>query len=597
MSTSERLRDLRAALHRHGVDAVVVPSSDPHLSEYLPSRWESRRWLSGFSGSTGTLVVTAGFAGLWTDSRYFEQAEQELAGSDVQLMRLTVPHTPEHLDWLCTHLAHGTSVAIAGEVLALGLQDLMQMRLSAHGITLRSDLDLVDEVWTDRPPLPAAPVREHQADYVSASRTERLARVRDAMTAAGATHHLVSSLDDVAWITNLRGSDVTYNPVFVAHLLIGPDNAILFVPPGKIAPELGRRLGSDGIVLADYAAAPTALATLGAGDRVLLDPRRVVHSLAAAIGDDVAQVQQLNPSQRFKAVKTPDELRRVRDVMRHDGVALVRFLIWLETALTTRTLTELDIAAELQHLREAQPDFVGESFATIAGYMANAALPHYHATPERHATLAAEGLLLVDSGGQYEGGTTDITRTIALGPLTEEQRRDYTLVLKGMIALSRARFPRGTTGQQLDALARAPIWAEGINYGHGTGHGVGYFLNVHEGPQSIRPPVAGETGEPLAPGMITSNEPGIYRPGRHGVRIENLIVTVPAGDGEFGEFLAFDTLTLCPIDKRPIVAGLLSRGERDWLDGYHAQVEAELAPLLDAGEQRWLAARCAALGA
>lgn len=597
MSTSERLRDLRAALHRHGVDAVVVPSSDPHLSEYLPPRWESRRWLSGFSGSTGTLVVTAEFAGLWTDSRYFEQAEQELAGSDVQLMRLTVPHTPEHLDWLCTHLARGASVAIAGEVLAMGLQELMQVRLSAHGITLRTDLDLVDEVWTDRPPLPAAPVREHHADYVSATRTERLARVRDAMTAAGATHHLVSSLDDVAWITNLRGSDVTYNPVFVAHLLIGPDNAILFVPPGKITPELGRRLGSDGIVLADYAAAPTALATLGAGDRVLLDPRRVVHSLVAAIGDDVAQVQLLNPSQRFKSIKTPDELRRVREVMRRDGVALVRFLIWLETALTTRTLTELDIAAELRRLREAQPDFVGESFATIAGYMANAALPHYHATPEHHATLAAQGLLLVDSGGQYEGGTTDITRTIALGALTEEQCRDYTLVLKGMIALSRARFPRGTTGQQIDALARAPIWAEGINYGHGTGHGVGYFLNVHEGPQSIRPPVPGETGEPLAAGMITSNEPGIYRPGRHGVRIENLIVTVPAGGGEFGEFLAFDTLTLCPIDKRPIVAGLLSGSERDWLDWYHAQVEAELAPLLDTDEQRWLAARCSALGA
>jgi Xaa-Pro aminopeptidase len=595
MSTSERLRDLRAVLHEHGVDAVVVPSADPHLSEYLPNRWKARRWLSGFSGSAGTLVVTADFAGIWTDSRYFEQAEQELAGSEVQLMRLTVPHVPAHLEWLCTQLTRGGTVAIAGEVQSLAMQELMQARLSARGIALRTDLDPVDDVWTDRPSLPAEPVREHRADYVSSTRAERLARVRAAMAAAGATHHLVSSLDDVAWITNLRGSDVPYNPVFVAHLLIGPDNAILFVPPGKIAPELGRRLGADGIVLADYAAAKTALATLGAGDRVLLDPRRVVHSLAAAIADDVAIVQQINPSQRFKAIKTPDELRRVRETMRHDGVALVRFLIWLETALGTRTLTELDVAAELRRQREARPDFVGESFGTIAGYMANGALPHYRATQERHATLAAEGLLLVDSGGQYEGGTTDVTRTIALGALTDEQRRDYTLVLKGMIALSRARFPRGTTGQQLDALARAPIWAEGIDYGHGTGHGVGYFLNVHEGPQSIRPPAAGETGEPLAPGMITSNEPGIYRPGRHGVRIENLIATVPAGDGEFGEFLAFDTLTLCPIDRRPIVAELLSESERDWLDWYHAQVDAELSPLLDPDEQRWLAARCATL--
>ncbi len=595
MSTSERLRDLRAALVRHSVDAVIVPTADPHLSEYLPARWQGRYWLSGFSGSSGTLVVTADFAGIWTDSRYFEQAGQELAGSEVSLMRLTTPHIPEHVDWLCARLTSGQAVAIAGDVQALGMQDLLQQRLSARGIALRTDLDLVDAIWDDRPPLPCDPVREHGADYVSSSREERLERVRAAMAQAGATHHLVSSLDDVAWITNLRGSDVPYNPVFLAHLLIGPDKAILFVPPGKIAPALGRQLAADGIVLADYAAARTALATLSAGDCLLLDPRRVVHALAAAIADEVRLVQQLNPSQRLKAIKTPAELRHIRDVMRHDGAALVRFLIWLEQHIGTTTLTELDIAAELKRQREAHPDFVGESFATIAGYMANGALPHYHATAQRHATLSTSGLLLVDSGGQYEGGTTDITRTIALGETTQEQRRDYTLVLKGMIALSRARFPRGTTGQQLDALARAPIWAEGINYGHGTGHGVGYFLNVHEGPQSIRPPVSGETGEPLLPGMVTSNEPGIYRPGRHGVRIENLIATVPAGDGEFGEFLAFDTLTLCPIDTRPILAALLTTDERDWLDWYHAQVEAELTPLLDADAQRWLALRCAAL--
>lgn len=595
MSTSERLRDLRAAMQQYGVDAVVVPSADPHLSEYLPGRWKTRRWLSGFSGSSGTLVVTADFAGVWTDSRYFEQAGQELAGSEVQLMRLVVPQAAEHVDWLCTRLERGQTVAIAGEVQSLAMQELMQKRFGTRGIALRTDLDLPDAAWADRPPLPADPVREHRPDCVSSPRTERLARVRAAMAAVGATHHLVSSLDDVAWITNLRGSDVPYNPVFLAHLLIGPDNAILFVPAGKIPSELGRQLTADGIVLADYAAVKTALATLGAGDTVLIDPRRVVHSLAAAIADEVAIVPQLNPSQRFKALKTPDELRRVREAMRQDGAALVQFLIWLENTLGTRELTELDIAAELKRQREARPDFVGESFATIAGYQANGALPHYRATRERHATLAAEGLLLVDSGGQYEGGTTDITRTIALGPLTDEQRRDYTLVLKGMIALSRARFPRGTTGQQLDALARAPIWAEGIDYGHGTGHGVGYFLNVHEGPQSIRPPVAGETGEPLVPGMITSNEPGIYRPGRHGVRIENLIATVASGDSEFGEFLAFDTLTLCPIDTRPIETSLLNPNERDWLDWYHAQVETELAPLLDADAQRWLAARCAAL--
>ncbi|HVH35496.1 MAG TPA: aminopeptidase P family protein [Tahibacter sp.] len=597
MSTRDRLRDLRAALLQHGVDAVVVPTADPHLSEYLPARWKGRRWLSGFSGSAGTLVVTATFAGVWTDSRYFEQAEQELAGSDVQLMRLTVPHTAEHLDWLCTTLQPGSTVAVAGEVQALAMQELMETRLAARGIRLRTDLDLVDLAWSDRPGLPDRPVREHRAEFAGAPRRERLERVRAAMAAAGATHHLVSSLDDVAWITGLRGSDVPYNPVFVAHLLIGPDKAILFVPPGKIAPELARRLDADGIVTADYAATATALATLSAGDRLLLDPRRVVQALAAAVGDEVTVLRQLNPSQRFKALKTPAELAHIREVMRRDGAALVRFLIWLEQQLGMRTLTELDVADELARRRAAQPDFVGESFATIAGYMANGALPHYRATAGHHATLASQGLLLVDSGGQYEGGTTDITRTIALGDTTAEQRRDYTLVLKGMIALSRARFPRGTTGQQLDALARAPIWADAINYGHGTGHGVGYFLNVHEGPQSIRPPVAGETGEPLAVGMVTSNEPGIYRPGRHGVRIENLIATVPAGGGEFGEFLAFETLTLCPIDTRPIAVELLGADERNWLNTYHADVEAALAPLLDADERGWLADRCAPVSA
>ncbi|TDR39420.1 Xaa-Pro aminopeptidase [Tahibacter aquaticus] len=595
MSPSERLNDLRAALRQHGVDAVVVPSADPHLSEYLPERWKGRSWLSGFTGSVGTLVVTADFAGVWTDSRYFEQAEQELAGSDVQLMRLKLAHAPEHLDWLCARLEPGQVVAVAADVQALAMQELMQNRLGACGLALRTDLDLVAKIWDERPSLPTAAVREHRSDKVSSTRRERLARVREAVAAAGASHHLVSSLDDVAWITNLRGSDIPYNPVFLAHLFIGPEHAILFVPPGKIPAELGRALGADGIVLADYGAATAALSALPEDTRLLLDPRRVVHALTDSIAEGVALVRQVNPSQRFKACKTAGELAQIRQTMRHDGAALVRFLIWLEHNVGSGGLTELDIAAQLRQLRAAQPDFVGESFATIAGYMANGALPHYRASAGRHARIEPAGLLLVDSGGQYEGGTTDITRTIAVGPTSEEQRRDYTLVLKGMIALSRARFPRGTSGQQLDALARAPIWAAGIDYGHGTGHGVGYFLNVHEGPQSIRPPAAGDSGEPLAVGMVTSNEPGIYRPGRHGVRIENLIATVSAGGGEFGEFLAFDTLTLCPIDTRPVERDMLEAGERDWLDWYHAQVEAELSPLLDESAQHWLAAACAAL--
>lgn len=596
MSIRERLRDLRAALDEHAVAAVIVPSADPHLSEYLPERWQGRLWLSGFSGSAGTLVVTADFAGLWTDSRYFEQAEQELAGSNITLMRLNSASAAEYVDWLAAQLPTGATVAVAGEVLSLALHELLLARLGARGIRLRTDLDLVADIWTERPPLPAAAVREHQPAFAGSSRVERLAQVRAAMSALGAGYHLVSALDDVAWITGLRGSDVSYNPVFLAHLLIGPEQALLFVPPGKIAPELGRALGADGIVLADYAAVRTALGTLPDGESLLLDPRRSVQSLAASVGEGVRVIRAANPSQRCKALKSTAELRHIRQTMRQDGAALVRFLIWLEETLAqAQPLTELDIAAKLLQLRSAQPDFVSESFATIAGYQANGALPHYRASAASHAVIRPEGLLLVDSGGQYEGGTTDITRTIAVGPLTQEQRRDYTLVLKGMIALSRARFPRGTTGQQLDALARAPLWAEGINYGHGTGHGVGYFLNVHEGPQAIRPGAAGEVAEALTEGMVTSNEPGIYRPGKHGVRIENLLATVSAGAGEFGEFLAFDTLTLCPIDTRPLLHELLSASERDWLDWYHALVEAELTPLLEPTEADWLARRCAAL--
>lgn len=595
MSTSEHLRALRGAMQQHGVDAVVVPSADPHLSEYLPGRWTGRHWLSGFTGSAGTLVVTAGFAGLWTDSRYFEQAEQELAGGEITLMRQRTAQAPEHVDWLCANLQGGQTVAVAAEVQSLGMQELMQRRLDSHGIRLCTELDLVAEIWEERPSLPTATIREHRPDRAGSTRRERLAQVREAVAAAGASHHLVSSLDDVAWITGLRGGDVPYNPVFIAHLFIGPENAVLFVPPGKIPAELGRELGADGIVLADYGATTAALSALPEDTRLLLDPRRVVHGLVRSMADGVSLIRQPNPSQRLKALKTAAELQHIRQTMREDGVALVRFLIWLEREAGSGTLTELDVAAQLRRLREQSPDFVGESFATIAGYQANGALPHYRATEQRHATLKPEGLLLVDSGGQYEGGTTDVTRTIALGPTSEEQQRDYTLVLKGMIALSRARFPAGTTGAQLDALARAPIWAAGINYGHGTGHGVGYFLNVHEGPQAIRPPQPGESAEALAVGMVTSNEPGIYRPGRHGVRIENLIATVSAGGGEFGEFLAFDTLTLCPIDTRPLRRDMLDAAERDWLDWYHAQVEAELSPLLDAEEQNWLAAACAAL--
>jgi Xaa-Pro aminopeptidase len=592
-----RLAALRAAMQQHGVAAVLVPSADPHLSEYLPAHWSARTWLSGFDGSAGTLIVGREQAGLWTDSRYFAQAEQQLAGSGVALMKLRVPHTPEHLEWLQQQLHDGDVLAVAGDSVAVATRHQIKHRLAETGATVRTDLDLPGEIWTDRPALPASPVVEHALAWACIPRAEKFARLRKAMRKLGASHHLVSSLDDIAWLTNLRGSDVECNPVFLAHLLVQANaGATLFVGRAKLDDALVAALAADGIGIADYASITSALPELGADDRLLLDSGRVVSSIAAAIAPEVTRIEAPNPSTAFKAVKSAAELDHVRDVMRRDGAALVRGFRRLEQRLAAgMTLTELDVDTLLHEERSAQPGWVGESFATIAGYQANGALPHYRATPQSHSTLQAKGLLLIDSGGQYLGGTTDITRVLALGETTAEQRRDATLVLKGMIGLSRARFPKGASGPQLDALARAPLWAAGMDYGHGTGHGVGYFLNVHEGPHGIRAPVPGGALVPLEPGMISSIEPGLYKPGRHGIRHENLAVVVEADRTEFGEFLAFETLTMCPFDRRALEPNLLNPEERAWLDDYHANVRAALSPLLADADLEWLNRHCAPL--
>lgn len=591
-----RLAALRQAMVRHGVSACLVPTADPHLSEYLPAHWAARAWLSGFTGSAGTLVVTATDAGLWTDARYFEQAERELAGSGIALMRQRVAHAPEHLDWLRQRLRRGDVLAVAGDSLALATRRQLERLLKENGATLRTDLDLPGEVWTDRPDLPHAPVFAHAAAYACTSRAEKLARLREAMRGHGASHHLLSSLDDIAWLTNLRGADVAYNPVFLAHCLIDADTATLFAERSQFDEDTLAALAADGVRLADYAAVTAALARLGADDALLFDPARVVCAVIDALPAHVRRIEAGQPSTHFKARKNACELAHIRKTMRRDGAALVRAFRRLEDRLAAgMRQTELDVDALLREERAAQEDFVGESFATIAAYQANGALPHYRATPEAHATLERRGLLLIDSGGQYLGGTTDITRVLALGETSAEQRRDATLVMKGLIALSRARFPKGASGPQLDALARAPLWAAGLDYGHGTGHGVGYFLNVHEGPHGIRPPASGAALVALEPGMISSIEPGVYKPGRHGIRHENLAVVVETEHGEFGEFLAFETLTLCPFDRRALEPALLNPEERAWLDDYHATVRAALAPLLEGADLAWLERHCAPL--
>ena len=592
-----RIAALRNVMQQRGIAACIVPTADPHLSEYLPEHWTAREWLSGFTGSAGTLVVTADFAGVWTDSRYFSQAERQLAGSGVELVKLNVPHTPEHVEWLCHRMKPGDKAACAADMLSLATERSVRKQLAEHGAELIED-DLPAAIWNGRPPLPHAPVYEHPLEYAIHARAEKLANVRDAMQRAGATHHIVSALDEIAWVLNLRGSDVEYNPVFLAHLLIDANGATLFAEASKLDADLQKKLAGDGVRIAPYAGIDDALAKLASDAKLLLAPAQVSAAITRAIPAQVALIEAPGPITAAKARKSGKEMEHVREAMRRDGVALVRGARWLEQSLHDgKRLTELDVDERLRELRGEQPGFVSESFSTIAGYQANAALPHYRAMPESHSELKPRGMLLIDSGAQYLGGTTDITRMWALGETTPEQRRDVTLVLKGVIALSRAKFPRGTSGQQLDALARAPIWAAGVDYGHGTGHGVGYCLNVHEGPQSIRPPRSGQHLEAMDVGMITSIEPGIYKPGRHGVRIENLAATFSAGNGEFGEFLQFETLTLCPIDTRLLDLSLLDASEVAWLDGYHTMVRERLAPLLDdAADRAWLDARCAPLG-
>ena len=588
-----RLERVREALQQQGLAAVLVPSSDPHLSEYLPERWQGRQWLSGFTGSMGTLVVALDKAALFADSRYWTQAEAELAGTGIDLVKIPTGTASHHLDWLATEVPRGQTVGVDGSVLGLASAQALRTALEPAGVKLRTDFDVLAAVWPERPGLPDAPVYEHLAPHAPLARSAKLAQVREQMARAGATHHFVSTVDDIAWIFNLRGSDVSYNPVFLAHALIGLHGATLFVAVGKVPAALQQVLATDGVVLAPYAQAGQALAALTAKDVLLVDPRRITFGLREQVNPATRVVEAINPSTLFKSRKSAAEAAHVREAMAQDCAAMCEFYAWFEQALGKERITELTVDEKLSAARAKRPGFVGLSFNTIAGYNANGAMPHYRATPESHAVIEGNGLLLIDSGGQYLGGTTDITRVWPIGKVSAAHKRDYTLVLKGTIALSCTRFPRGTLSPMLDAIARAPLWEHGLDYGHGTGHGVGYFLNVHEGPQTISKNVP-EPQMAMAPGMITSIEPGLYRPGQWGVRIENLVLNVavetPEG-GAFGSFLEFETLTLCPIDTRCIERSLLRADEIDWLNRYHAVVRERVAPLVSGDALAWLNTR------
>lgn len=593
-SVPERLARVREVMAREGIDALLVPSADPHLSEYLPGYWQGRRWLSGFDGSVGTLVVTADFAGVWVDSRYWAQAEKELAGSGIELRKL-LPGKPGALEWLGDNVERKGSVAVDGTVMALASARQLQERLQAREVRLLTDRDLLDEVWEGRPALPANPVYEHLPPHAPCSRVEKLTRLRESLQEKGADWHFIATLDDIAWLFNLRGSDVSYNPVFIAFALISQTQAVLFVGSGKLDEHLRQLLAADGIEVRDYGQVDAALAALAPSSRLLVDPARVTCGVLQSLDAQVALIEGLNPTTLSKSCKGEEELVHIRQVMEQDGAALCEFFAWFEAQLGKQVITELTIDEQLSAARARRPGFVSLSFSTIAAFNGNGAMPHYRATEASHAVIEGDGLLLIDSGGQYLGGTTDITRMVPVGQPSLEQKRDCTRVLKGMIALSRATFPRGILSPLLDAIARAPIWADLVDYGHGTGHGVGYFLNVHEGPQVIAYQAATTPQTAMQVGMISSIEPGTYRPGEWGVRIENLVVNREAGSSVFGDFLNFETLTLCPIDTRCLQPELLAKEERDWLNEYHRRVRERLAPLLSGDALAWLEARTQAL--
>jgi len=588
-TTPQKLTALRSAMKKHGVSAYIIPGTDPHASEYIADYWKEREWLSGFDGSAGTAVVTLEKAGLWTDSRYFLQGAEQLANSGIDLMKQGLSETPEMISWLSTELKSGEKVGVNPQMFSLNAYASMKNDLEMSGIELVS-ADLFAEIWKNRPTLPKNPFFVFDVKYSGKSTTEKLETLRAEMKKTRADVFILSALDDIAWLFNIRGNDVSYNPVTIAYALVDMEKAVLFIDAEKITDESAKYLASQKIETAPYLEIYRAIEQIPTTKSVLADGAKLNQSLFEKIPKTCAIRNTMSPVFKLKSIKNAVEMAGMNRAMVKDGVAMVRFLKWFEENLGKTELTEISVAEKLYAFRTEQADFVGASFGTISGYVAHGAIVHYSATPETDAKLEAENLLLLDSGAQYFDGTTDITRTLALGTPTAQQKTDFTLVLKGHIYLTTAVFPVGTRGSQLDVLARKAMWDRHINYGHGTGHGIGHFLNVHEGPQSIR---MDENPITLQPGMILSNEPGLYRAGEYGIRIENLIHVIPAQKTEFGQFLQFETLTLCPIDKNLIDIEILTEQELTWLNNYHARVYEILSKELSRVECEWLKGKCA----
>ncbi|MDO5035494.1 MAG: aminopeptidase P family protein [Porphyromonas sp.] len=588
-----RLHALRKVMEQNDIDAYIIPSSDQHLSEYVPECWKAREWISGFNGSAGTVVVTREEAGLWTDSRYFLQAAQQLEGTTIELRKMGLPETPSITDYLRTK-QEVKRVGFADRSMSLLEARKYEEALSVAGKEVVSDLNLIAEVWSDAPEVPKNEFFEQPLKYAGESTKDKVARVREKLAAAGANTQIITMLDEVAWLFNIRGNDVAYNPVGIAYGLVTSDMLLLYTFKEKLPLEVKSHLGANGVVIRPYEEIYNDVAELPSDAIVLVDPARTNFALYQAIPETYFRVEQLSPITLLKAVKNEAEYQGYRSVMRRDGAALTRFFIWLEQSLAKgEHPTEYEVGVKLSAFRAADEQYVSDSFGTIAGYRGHGAIVHYSATPESSYELEPEGLFLLDSGGQYHDGTTDITRTVSLGKHpTSEQKEDYTRVLKGHIRLAMAVFPEGTCGVHLDLLAKQALWSVGKNYGHGTGHGIGHFLNVHEGPQNIRTDL---NPTPIMVGMVTSNEPGFYLEGQYGIRIENLIRTVPHSETDFGKFFRFETLTLCYMDSKLVDVALLTDEELEWYNQYQTRVYDEVSPLLNADEAVWLKEKTAPL--
>lgn len=585
MTIKEKLSALRAIMERESLDAYIISGTDPHNSEYLPAAWKQRQWISGFTGSFGTVVVLKNEAGLWTDTRYFIQAEKQLKDSGIQMHKLRVPEAVDYPEWLATNLPEGSRVGLDSFCISVCDMKNLQETLTPKQITVVGKTDLLGEIWLDRPSLPDAQLFLVPAATAGKSANEKITMIREKLQAAHADYMLFSCLDEIAWLYNVRCNDIIYNPVAISYAVVGKAKAWLFIKNTKVSREIASQLSQEGIEIRDYHHLFLFLEELDKNSVFTVDSATLNYAVYHKLFTEFQVKEQESPIVLAKAIKNPIEVEGFRKACIKDSVALTKFFYWVERNIGNH-LTEISVSEQLSAFRAQNDGYAEDSFANISAYGANAALPHYSAIPGEDAELQPRGFYLIDSGGQYTHGTTDITRTVPLGELTRLEKEDYTTVLKGMIALSRCIFPKGTKGCNIDAIARQPLWQTCRNYGHGTGHGIGFFLNVHEGPQAIRQELKNQD---VVPGMVTSDEPGLYREGSHGIRHENMILCIPVSKNEFGEWYGFETLTLCYFDTSALLLDLLSEDEKKWLNDYHKTVYEKTAPYLTPEEAQWLA--------